>query len=237
MSAEVSTDTIRAEAYLVDDYDLTKQSEVMDEGDVNADNSINSSILSSENEIHYFPSCKKLNKILIDSGYAPLEMSSSDIDFQNKSISIFIVDAWAESMLTSISEMFEREMSQRSFTSNASIYACRRDTGQETLVMELNDAKLKLKSALKLNKDLERRISSAGTIIYPLFLCNSYNYYITEELLDSKTKFYKNFEFEMKKKLKVLETQLQVFFFIFNNIMSRNPYLSFYEFHLKNHSL
>ena len=53
------------------------------------------------------PSAAKVNKIMQDSGFTPIHLTKHDID-STKKMSVYVVDAWAQSLLGAITEMKDR---------------------------------------------------------------------------------------------------------------------------------
>ena len=54
------------------------------------------------------PSCLRLNEILSERGYSPMQLSYRDVDVTKRSVSSDIMNAWAESLLQCIHELLLR---------------------------------------------------------------------------------------------------------------------------------
>ena len=79
----------------------------------------------------YLPACARLNNLLYDRGFAPISLTSNDVEPQSKTISAYILDAWAESVLTALEELLEREQTRSSTAVEVSYTARANDVSRE----------------------------------------------------------------------------------------------------------
>ena len=69
---------------------------------------INTSALREGADAIGLPSCLRLNQILFERGYMPMQLSYRDVDVTQRSVSSDIMNAWAESLLQCIHELLLR---------------------------------------------------------------------------------------------------------------------------------
>ena len=100
----------------------------------------------------FLPSCIKVNSILTQRGMTPLMLSSADIDMEKRSVSVFVLDAWAESIVSALEEILERVDLQNTATSEASFSSHSADASREALHKHIRDLQKKLEIA-------ERKVS------------------------------------------------------------------------------
>ncbi len=82
----------------------------------------------------YLPACARLNKLLYDRGFAPISLSSNDVEPQSKTVSAYILDAWAESVLTALDELLEREQARTSAAAEVSYTARANDVSRDGIM-------------------------------------------------------------------------------------------------------
>ena len=69
---------------------------------------MNTSTLREAADAVGLPSCLRLNEILSERGYSPMQLSYHDVDVTKRSVSSDIMNAWAESLLQCIHELLLR---------------------------------------------------------------------------------------------------------------------------------
>jgi hypothetical protein len=79
----------------------------------------------------YIPACMKINKILHSHGLTAIPLSSGDIDLESRSVSVYILDAWAESILSSVEEVLERQKKQADVAKSVAYSAKTSDVSKE----------------------------------------------------------------------------------------------------------
>ena len=136
------------------------------------------------------PSYTKINGILQERGYDPTTFQHSDINIDNRTISVYSVDVWAESILNAITEMVDRTYSHQSAVQSASISMKKGDVSVAALKTRIDDLQHKLYES-------EKREKAQASKILEL-----------EDGRDSKAKKNKFDENDSKKLIKNLELQL-----------------------------
>lgn len=138
------------------------------------------------------PSCLKLNKILSEAGFSPIELSSSDLDFNKRTISVFIVDTWAQSLMSCVSELLTHQSVTRT-----SIDALSQDLGRSGVSHHALEASItSLKESLEGSQRRERLAAQKLESVEKE--CND----LMKQMAD--------LNFESKKKIKNLEALVQV---------------------------
>jgi hypothetical protein len=138
------------------------------------------------------PSCVKLNKILADAGFSPIELTSSDLDFNKRTISVFIVDTWAQSLISCVSELLTHQSATRT-----SIDALSHDLGRSGASHHALEASItSLKESLEGSQRRERLAAQKLESVEKE--CND----LMKQMAD--------LNFESKKKIKNLEALVQV---------------------------
>ena len=70
--------------------------------------SMNTSALREATDTVGLPSCLRLNEILSERGYSPMQLSYRDVDVTKRLVSSDIMNAWAESLLQCTHELLLR---------------------------------------------------------------------------------------------------------------------------------
>ena len=107
------------------------------------------------------PACLKLNQIMSAQGYSPLQLTTSDVNLDLKSISVFVVDSWAESLFTGVTEMIDRVGVGQSAAKDASISAWKNDMTNEVLETRISDLQLRLLESEKRERELLEKCRAA----------------------------------------------------------------------------
>jgi hypothetical protein len=138
------------------------------------------------------PSCVQLNKILSDAGFSPIELSHSDLDLNKRTISVFVIDTWAQSLIHCVSEL----LTQQSMT-RTSINALSADVGRSGASHYALEASITtLKEALEGSQRREKLAAQKFESVEKE--CND----LMKQMAD--------LNFESKKKIKNLEALVQV---------------------------
>ena len=95
------------------------------------------------------PSCQRLNEILQKSGYPCIDLKVSDIDVNRRSMSVFVIDAWAESVCTSVGELMDQQLSTQANASAISFDMGRSEASQDALQAEVSRLQEKLEASVR----------------------------------------------------------------------------------------
>lgn len=98
------------------------------------------------------PSCGKINKLLIRNGYKLETISQEQIDMENRSVSIFVVDAWADSLYAAISELVDRQKVAEEVISDSNASFHKEALSSDVLMNRVSDLQTKLLDAEKKEK-------------------------------------------------------------------------------------
>jgi hypothetical protein len=90
------------------------------------------------------PACMKVNRLLFEHGYTPITLNGADIDAKERVMSVYVVDAWAESLVVALEEMFERQQVQSRAAQETSFSARSGDISREALEAHVRDLQKKL---------------------------------------------------------------------------------------------
>lgn len=142
------------------------------------------------------PSCLKLNKILSDVGFSPIELLPSDLDLQKRTISVFVVDSWAQSLVNCVSELLAQQSSHRVSMEVLSHNIGRNGATQSSLETSISSLKESLEATERRERLAVQKLESVEKE------CND----LMKQMAD--------LNFESKKKIKNLETLIQVWIFI-----------------------
>ena len=179
--------------YLNNNNDNNDNNDNEDENNYNYnfDDSINQSIDQSMSEISMLmPSYTKINNILKERGYDPITFLQSDIRIDNKTISIYSLDVWAESILGAFNEMVERLYNHQNAIQSASMSMKKGVVSAAALKSRVEDLQQKLYESEKKEKKLSAKVIEL------------------EESRDLKVKKNRFDENDSKKIIKNLELQL-----------------------------
>ena len=110
------------------------------------------------------PSFVRLNKLLNENGCLTLSLNNEDIDENTRSLSVFVVDSWAESAVNFVAETLERREKSREEVLDASIEVQRSDFSISTLDFEVTRLKEKLEDAKAKEKELSMKLGRSGTL-------------------------------------------------------------------------
>jgi hypothetical protein len=174
------------------DMDRSDDFEDGDEDDGNSQYLFNSSEMKELDSVDFLlPACLKLNKILTTRGYSPLHLTTSDVNIELRSISVFVIDSWAESLFSGVTELLERSNEQSSAVKDASITAWKNGMTQDVLESRITDLQHKLLDS----ENRERKVLEKTRQ--------------TVEQARSDAKSAQSGELVMKKKVKSLELLLE----------------------------
>lgn len=98
------------------------------------------------------------SNILNEHGFTPLQFSPNDINMNEKSISVFVVDVWAESILPGISEIFERLYNQQSLLQDVNMNSRKSEASYAALQTRVSDLQSKLYQVEKREEKALRRV-------------------------------------------------------------------------------
>jgi hypothetical protein len=138
------------------------------------------------------PSCVQLNKILSDAGFTAIELSLSDLDLNQRTISVFIVDTWAQSLINCVSELLTHQSMTRTSMNALSADAGRSGASHYALEASITALKEALEGSERREKLAAQKLESVEKE------CND----LMKQMAD--------LNFESKKKIKNLEALIQV---------------------------
>lgn len=104
------------------------------------------------------PSYTKINSILKERGYEPVTILFNDIHVDIRTISVYSVDVWAESILNAITEMVERSYNHQNAIQHASMSMKKGDVSTAALKTRVDDLQHKLYESEKREKALAAKI-------------------------------------------------------------------------------
>lgn len=133
------------------------------------------------------PSCMKINEMLSERCLFPIDISAGDIDANTKSVSVFVLDSWAESVVTALEEVLQRHDRQNQSVQETSFSSRTVEASREAMEKHIRDLQKKLDSA-------ERKLSARSLESDNL-----------EESFEKNEKKTKSFEKESQRKIKNLE--------------------------------
>mmetsp|Transcript_9391 Transcript_9391/g.14152 ORF Transcript_9391/g.14152 Transcript_9391/m.14152 type:complete len:824 (+) Transcript_9391:73-2544(+) len=99
------------------------------------------------------PACVKVNSTLTQYGYSVIDLTASDIDVQRRSMSVFIVDAWAESVLGCIQELIEKQHTSQEIIQDASSSRGFSDAANEVLESRFRTLESRYESCIRKEKE------------------------------------------------------------------------------------
>ena len=164
----VVTDVVEIENHFVEEHIeyFGRNSDTHDSGGRDDIREAHSSSIGSGSEDYaemLIPSCKKLSHMLHQSGYSPIDLTSSDIDINRRSVSVFIIDAWAESVCVCLAELLDHQRSAQANASAVSLDVGRADARQTALETELSQTQEKLDAAVRREKAAVQKKENAGS--------------------------------------------------------------------------
>ena len=108
------------------------------------------------------PSFVRFNKLLNENGCLTLAVATADIDVDNRSISVFVLDSWAESITNFVAEILEHRQKSRDKVVDASFEVQRSDISISNLDVEVHHLQAKLKTAKEKEKQLRNKSTQSG---------------------------------------------------------------------------
>ena len=113
------------------------------------------------------PACVKVNSTLTQYGYSVIDLTASDIDVQRRSMSVFIVDAWAESVLGCIQELIEKQHTSQEIIQDASSSRGFSDAANEVLESRFRTLESRYESCIRKEKETRLMFESKGPCFSP----------------------------------------------------------------------
>lgn len=153
----------------------------------------------------FLPSCMKINSMLSERGLIPLELTGSDIDMDARSMSVFVLDGWAESIVSCLEEVFQRQDKQRSTVLETSFSSRAAETSREAMEKHMRDLQMKLDIT-------ERKLSVTSRESENLedsFEKNEKKLKSSEQDAKKKIKDFENLVKEGDRKLKVANLEIE----------------------------
>ena len=187
-------------------YSLSSNSNKVDEARVHAEHALGMRFDSDYSKDAYskeyvinevsivdilLPNCMKLSRRMKQFGHTSLRFSPNDINVDERNISVFVVDVWAESLLAGVAEMVDRISESQSAALDSSLNARKGDASYAALQARVSDLQTKLLQAERKEDNHIRRINEL------------------EEFKNGKTQKGKQDESELRKITKNLEYQVQ----------------------------
>lgn len=144
--------------------------------DMNNSYSINGSEIHFENNPDFFdedesavelllPSCLKVNNILKSIGFNPTVLTASDIDVNKRSISVFVIDTWAESLIKCLSELIDRQRSHHEVLEGVNQEAIKSDTTLEFLQEKIEVIKEQSQMSEIKKRQSDLKVSKLGKFV------------------------------------------------------------------------
>jgi hypothetical protein len=143
-------------------YGKSKGSDSTNKNSVHNSQSIVESSSSKDVTSLMIPGCIRLNKMLTQAGYSPIELASGDIDLGKRTISVFIIDAWAESLAGCFAELMEQQLSHKASVEAASFDMNLSGVSQNALHSQLSNLQQKLEGTERKEKISEQKLSTVG---------------------------------------------------------------------------
>jgi len=115
------------------------------------------------------PACGKINKLLTRSGYKLETISPEHIDMENRSVSIFVVDTWADSLYIAVSELMDRQKNVEVAMSESNTSFHKEALSSDVLMNRVTDLQTKLLDVEKKEKLASHQnniLGKLGTYIY-----------------------------------------------------------------------
>jgi hypothetical protein len=117
-----------------------------------------------DNAALLIPSCNKLNQLLHKAGYSPIDLTSKDIDANRRSVSVFVVDAYVESVCSCVAELLDHQLSTQANVSAVSLGVVKNEVAQDALQNEVSRLQDKLSDALRREKAADMKRENAGRL-------------------------------------------------------------------------
>eukprot|EP01038_Epipyxis_sp_PR26KG_P008400 gene8400-11358_t len=166
---------------------------IMNEGK-NIKNILNTDFSSNNfpnNNFRILPKCYQLFSHLNQQGHATVQLIPSDVNERNMTLSVFVVETWAESILQAIMEMEDRLLTQQKAVRDVSYSFRGKDLNNESLYSKMEDMQNKLMESERREKGYKAQIKQL------------------EEVSEHKDKMNKTLENDAKKMFKNLEMKVQ----------------------------
>lgn len=154
------------------------------------------------------PSCIKLNGQLHNAGYSPIVLTSKDIDANRRSVSVFVIDAYIESISSCVAELLDHQLSAQANVSAVSFGMVKSEGLQNTLQDEVSRLQDKLNDALRREKSAEQKKENAGKYLQKFLFVPDYS--TLEKECDALVKQMSELNMESKRKIKSMESLIQV---------------------------
>lgn len=114
------------------------------------------------------PACMKVNRLLFEHGYTPITLNAGDIDAKDRVMSVYVVDAWAESLVSSLEEMFDRQQVQMRTAQETSFSARSGDVSREALEAHVKDLQKKLAQSEQLRASRLNEKETLGSFLFDM---------------------------------------------------------------------
>jgi hypothetical protein len=108
------------------------------------------------------PSALKLNRLMHEAGHTPVHLTTSDVNLELRSMSVFVLDSWAESLFVGVTELMERAGDERSAIKDASISAWQDGMTRDVLQSRITDLQTKLLDSEKRERTLKQQSIISG---------------------------------------------------------------------------
>lgn len=114
------------------------------------------------------PAFTRFNKLLNENGCLTAAIDPADLDVPNRSISVFVLDSWAESVTDFVGEVLEHRQSSRESVMDASFEVQRSDVSMTNLDVEIHHLRERLDTAKNKEKDLRMKCAQSDELIEKL---------------------------------------------------------------------
>ena len=108
------------------------------------------------------PSFIRFDKLLNVNGCLTVSVTTVDVDIENRSISVFVLDSWAESIINFVAEILEDRQKNQQDKVDASFEVQRSDISVSNMDVEVYHLQEKLHTAKEKEKDLRMKATQSG---------------------------------------------------------------------------
>jgi hypothetical protein len=150
------------EEVIAGEYAYTEQKENVNENPASSLHYSNDSDGSHDMMELLLPSFVRVNKLMNENGCLTLSVTAADIDVENRSISVFVLDSWAESITNFVAENLEHQQNSLEKVVDASFEVQRNDISISNLDVEVHHLQEKLRTAKEKEKNLRMKSSQSG---------------------------------------------------------------------------
>jgi hypothetical protein len=145
-----------------EDVSFSSRSSVLSDADVNTSFQSNYSAGGGFDALDLvellLPATARVSKVLQDIGHSPVHITKHDID-SSKKMSVYVIDAWAQSVLSCLTEMKERVEKHSSAVKSASLSQRKNEVSNDVLESRVKDLQEKLLDAERKLKASDMKVA------------------------------------------------------------------------------